>query len=124
MADGKLPDQVGSISRRSFLATSATMAVAVAASSVPQTDATAAAMVSKAVANYQDHASGRHHCALCVHFRAPHGCEVVRGTINPNGVCRFFKAKTGKQVSSHHMNPKTISGGTTGGGKSSGGTGY
>ena len=79
MADRKLPDQMGSLSRRSFLATTATMAAAVAASTVPQTDATAAAMVSKAAANYQDHASGGNHCALCVHFRAPHSCEVVRG---------------------------------------------
>jgi anaerobic selenocysteine-containing dehydrogenase len=112
----KVPKQTPSMSRRSFLATSATVATAAVASAVPQADALAAARVSKAFANYQDQASGGHHCAICVHFRAPHSCEVVRGAINPNGVCRFFKAKTGMQMGRGHMNSKPMSGGSGGGG--------
>ena len=124
MTDPKLPDQQDVPSRRSFLGASVTVAVAVAASTIPQTNATAATMVTKAFANYQDLAFGSHSCGLCVHFRKPHSCEVVSGKINPNGVCRFFKAKTGKSAGHLRMYPKSMSGGNMGGGTSSGGKGY
>ena len=93
MTDRKLLDQEELPSRRSFLGASVTVVAAVAATTIPVTNAIAATMVTKAFANHQDYAIGSHHCALCVHFRMPHSCEVVSGKINPNGVCRFFKAK-------------------------------
>ena len=124
MTDRKLLDQEELPSRRSFLGASVTVVAAVAATTIPVTNAIAATMVTKAFANHQDYAIGSHHCALCVHFRMPHSCEVVSGKINPNGVCRFFKAKTGKSASQLPMNPKSMSGGNSAGGTSSGGKGY
>jgi hypothetical protein len=47
----------------------------------------------KAQAHYQWRPHGRQHCALCVHFRGPHGCEIVRGYISPRGWCRNFRAR-------------------------------
>ncbi len=46
--------------------------------------------VSKAFAGYQDRAQGKKHCHDCVHFQPPHGCTVVSGTIDEDGVCRYF----------------------------------
>jgi hypothetical protein len=46
---------------------------------------------SKAVARYQDSPNGNQRCGRCTHFRKPNGCEIVNGSISPNGWCRHFK---------------------------------
>lgn len=33
------------------------------------------------------------HCGICRHFQPPHGCEVVRGEIEPDYWCRKFERK-------------------------------
>lgn len=30
------------------------------------------------------------HCALCAHFRAPNRCDVLQGSVQPNGWCEYF----------------------------------
>jgi hypothetical protein len=46
------------------------------------------------VAKYQDHPNKDQHCALCRYFQPPHSCQLVAGTISPNGWCSFFAKKT------------------------------
>jgi len=30
------------------------------------------------------------HCGICRHFGPPHDCEVVIGTVNSDGWCKYF----------------------------------
>ena len=124
MTDTTSPGKSAKLSRRTFLATSAGLAAGAAAIANPAIDALAASKVSKTFAKYQDHPHLGHHCSLCVHFRGPHGCEVVEGTINPNGVCRFFKAMTGKSAGHAKMMMHPMPQGNSGGGSNGGGMGY
>ena len=47
--------------------------------------------VSKQSANYIDYAMGGEKCKNCRHFIAPSRCEIVEGSINPNGWCKYFE---------------------------------
>lgn len=50
--------------------------------------------VTQAAAGYQTSPNGNQRCALCAHFQAPASCQVVQGTIVPNGWCKLFSAKS------------------------------
>jgi len=54
----------------------------------------AAPQVAQEAAGYQPQPNGDQRCALCIHFRAPASCELVQGTIVPNGWCKLYRAKT------------------------------
>ena len=54
----------------------------------------AAPQVTQDSAGYQNQPNGDQRCALCAHFRAPASCEVVQGTIVPNGWCKLYRAKS------------------------------
>jgi hypothetical protein len=54
----------------------------------------AAPQVAQDAAGYQTQPNGDQRCALCVHFRAPASCELVQGTIVPNGWCKLYRAKS------------------------------
>ena len=56
--------------------------------------ADAAPTVSKQNAGYQDQPHDQQRCSLCTHFVAPSSCQVVVGTIVPNGWCKLFAPKT------------------------------
>jgi len=47
--------------------------------------------MSKADAMYTDNSRGGEKCKNCVHFINPKYCEIVDGTINPSGWCRYFE---------------------------------
>ena len=49
---------------------------------------------SKKVAKYQTHPHNGQHCQICRYFKPPHSCQLVAGTISPNGWCSFFAKKT------------------------------
>lgn len=49
--------------------------------------------ISKAQANYTDHAMGEFECHQCEHFQAPHQCEIVLGFIEPEGWCKYFQSE-------------------------------
>ena len=51
------------------------------------------ATVKKENAGYQDQPKGDQRCSLCNHFVAPASCQVVIGTISPNGWCKLFAPK-------------------------------
>jgi len=50
---------------------------------------------SKKVAKYRDHPKNGQHCSVCQFFRPPHSCQLVSGSISPNGWCSYFAKKTG-----------------------------
>ena len=53
----------------------------------------AAPQVTQDAAGYQNQPNNDQRCALCIHFRAPSSCELVQGTIVPNGWCKLYRAK-------------------------------
>lgn len=55
--------------------------------------AAAGPQVAQDAAGYQTQPNGDQRCAFCVHFRAPASCEIVQGTIVPNGWCKLYRAK-------------------------------
>ena len=83
------------ITRRHAFGLGATAAIGSAmfgaALAAPQRVATA--QVSQEAAGYQTSPNNDQRCAFCAHFQAPAGCEVVQGTIVPNGWCKLFRAK-------------------------------
>ena len=52
-----------------------------------------AAKATQAQAGYQNSPKGGQHCELCRYFQKPSSCQLVAGTISPNGWCKFFNAK-------------------------------
>lgn len=55
--------------------------------------AAAAPQVTQEAAGYQTQPNNDQRCAFCIHFRAPSACELVQGTIVPNGWCKLYRAK-------------------------------
>lgn len=56
--------------------------------------AAAAPQVAPEAAGYQTQPNGDQRCAFCAHFQPPAACELVKGTIVPNGWCKLFRAKS------------------------------
>jgi hypothetical protein len=79
------------ISRRVALGHVAGAATVVLGGSIPA--ALAQQKVSQANAKYQSHPNGQQRCDICQLFRPPSSCQIVAGTISPNGWCQFFTAK-------------------------------
>lgn len=79
-----------SISRRSALGHAAKLMLLAGVTAVP-----AAAKVEQKSAGYQDAPKDGQHCAVCVHFTPPSSCQIVDGTISPNGWCKLFAPKGG-----------------------------
>ena len=58
------------------------------------TSTSPAGQASKQDAQYQDKPNGQQSCSQCANFLPPSGCEVVSGSVAPNGWCKLFKAKS------------------------------
>lgn len=56
--------------------------------------AAAGPTVAPDAAGYQTQPNGDQRCAQCVHFQPPASCELVQGTIVPNGWCKLFRARS------------------------------
>lgn len=84
------------VTRRHAIGLGAGVAIGSAAFAVTGTPraAAAAAQVAQDAAGYQTQPNGDQRCAFCVHFRAPSSCELVQGTIVPNGWCKLYRAKS------------------------------
>jgi hypothetical protein len=50
--------------------------------------------IPKEAAMYQFRPNGQQRCGICAHFIQPDKCEIVAGPIDPNGWCRYWRAKT------------------------------
>ena len=51
-------------------------------------------MVTQESAGYQAQPKGDQRCSLCTHFSAPASCQIVQGTISPDGWCKLFRPKS------------------------------
>jgi hypothetical protein len=64
--------------------------VLVAAVGLAHQAAAQPAKVSHETAKYQDTPNGGMSCEACSFFRRPASCQVVVGTVSPNGWCQLF----------------------------------
>jgi len=53
-----------------------------------------ASQLRKEDVRYQDEPKGSQRCATCKNFVGPNVCRVVQGSVNPNGWCLLFQAKS------------------------------
>jgi hypothetical protein len=67
--------------------------IAIGAFAALRAEAEAAATIDKKTAAYVTHPVGGKQCSKCVQFIAPSSCKLVKGTISPQGYCKFFSAK-------------------------------
>ncbi|HLY05342.1 MAG TPA: hypothetical protein VKR31_06315 [Rhizomicrobium sp.] len=83
------------VSRRRAIGLGAGAAIGSAALALvgAQSGAAAAPQVTQEAAGYQTQPNNDQRCALCVHFQAPASCELVQGSIVPNGWCKLYRAK-------------------------------
>jgi len=87
--------QAGHPSRRDMIVVlTGSMAIAGVALSFGKNDiAEAQSKTDQKTAKYQDHPNSGNSCSICNYFRPPHSCQLVDGTISPNGWCSFFAKK-------------------------------
>jgi hypothetical protein len=98
-------DQVDQAARRAvlraglsvFAAGLAATSISRAAGAAPVAAATkvAQAKVAQNVVQYQTSPKDGAMCSLCVNFAPPNACNIVDGTISPNGWCVAFAPKSG-----------------------------
>ena len=55
----------------------------------------AQAKIAQATVGYQESPHNGEVCGDCTHFVAPSSCQLVDGTINPQGWCKLFAKKSG-----------------------------
>ncbi|HEY3637830.1 MAG TPA: hypothetical protein VGK90_06725 [Rhizomicrobium sp.] len=84
------------ITRRQTFGLGATAAIgsAMLGAAIAAPQRVAAAQVPQEAAGYQTQPNNDQRCAFCVHFEAPASCQIVQGTIVPNGWCKLFRAKS------------------------------
>lgn len=83
------------LSRRQFFSALFSSAIlGTAFSLVGNGSAKAQPKTSQKVAKYQNHPHEGQHCQICRFFEPPNSCQLVAGTISPNGWCSFFAKKT------------------------------
>ena len=86
------------ISRRSLIEKLAVAPIAIGALAALRAEAEAATMDQKAAA-YQTHPNGKKQCSGCSLFipgksmKSAGTCKLVKGTILPNGYCKFYTPK-------------------------------
>ncbi len=78
------------MSRRTLLANGLAGLVAGATGLVIGQEAEAA-KATKQQASYQYSPKNNHRCSSCRFFIKPNSCQLVAGTISPNGWCKFFQ---------------------------------
>jgi hypothetical protein len=87
------------ISRRDIIGKLAAIATAVGAFAKLRMRAQAAPTppaaptIDKKTAHYVSHPVLGNKCSGCTHFIAPNSCHIVKGTISPDGHCKFYAPK-------------------------------
>ncbi|TAK48945.1 MAG: twin-arginine translocation signal domain-containing protein [Xanthobacteraceae bacterium] len=83
------------LSRRSLLKDgTAALGVGAILGATVQAKRAEAAKVSQQMATYQNSPKGEGRCEVCSHFQPPSSCQIVDGTISPNGWCKYFLKKS------------------------------
>jgi hypothetical protein len=54
----------------------------------------AVAKLAQAAASYQDEPKDDQRCDSCSLFQSPSSCQIIDGTINPSGWCKFWVKKS------------------------------
>lgn len=87
-----------SMSRRGVIAGMISLtgaAGALVAGSVPAARASdSSSQLRKEDVRYQDQPKGNQRCSGCRNFVGPNACRVVTGSVNPNGWCLLYQAKS------------------------------
>ena len=87
--------KLAGISRRSLLRNICVGGTAVTTLSVAAASSSFAdAKIPKEQVKYQDTPKDGHQCSGCAHFTAPSACQLVDGTISPQGWCLLFREKS------------------------------
>jgi secreted PhoX family phosphatase len=81
------------LSRRTLLSGAAFAASAAAVGLMPLR-AHAQQKVAQSAAQYQASPKNGQQCSTCSHFQAPSSCQVVDGSISPNGWCALYTKKS------------------------------
>lgn len=88
------------VSRRSFIKTATLLAGIIAIPVTIMSKEAFAAKMSKASMQYQNDPKDGHSCNTCIQFlpaksaKADGTCKLIDGTINPNGWCLAYTAKS------------------------------
>jgi hypothetical protein len=88
-------DEQPALSRRAVLRAAVVWTGTVlAATMVPdRTTLAQSKKVSKEAMKYQDKPNGDKQCSNCQHFQPPASCEIVEGTVSPQGYCLSWVKK-------------------------------
>lgn len=79
--------------RREFLKLAGCSLVLIPAAIIATDRAVAQSKVSKETVKYQDSPNDGNKCSACQFFIAPNSCQLVEGTISPDGWCSLFAPK-------------------------------
>jgi hypothetical protein len=83
------------VSRRRFLRRSAAIVGGVGlAGAIAARSQAADTKVAKNLVGYRDSPDGDHECGNCQYFQPPNACQVVAGTISPEGWCKMWLKKS------------------------------
>ena len=72
----------------SLLAAAAPLPAARADDEVPETD-----KIPQKDALYQTHPKGPQRCQICLQFKPPNACKIIKGPITSQGWCQYFAAR-------------------------------
>ncbi len=94
-------DDDNTISRSGMIQRLAVAPIAIGAFAALQAEAQAAATTDQKTANYQTHPNGGKQCSGCSLFipakknpmKSAGSCKLVKGSIQPNGWCKFYSPK-------------------------------
>lgn len=92
MTDSRNERRAKPLSRRDVFTRTAIFVTAMTAGLGASLRSAAAKMTQKA-ALYQDKPKDGAKCATCTHFQPPSSCNIVDGTISPNGWCQMYIKK-------------------------------
>jgi High potential iron-sulfur protein len=95
-------DDDKTITRAGAIGRLAAAPIAIGAFASLVAEAQAAATMDQKAADYQTHPNGGHQCSGCNLFipaktnpdKSPGSCQLVKGTIVPDGWCKFFTPKS------------------------------
>jgi hypothetical protein len=82
------------ISRQRLLRIAAGLAGAAVLGGIAASPSSAANKVSQQSVAYRDKPNGNQRCDNCAVFQPPNACELVAGTVRPDGWCRIYRRKS------------------------------
>ena len=81
--------------RRTAIRNGLTLAAGTIAALATSARVKAQEKIAQAQVQYQNNPKDGAKCSICVNWVAPNACQIVAGTINPNGWCVAYAPKGG-----------------------------